>query len=74
VSALSVERMLENHAEFERDWQRRLSYLVSNASAMTFTAAWQSAVEAVRLTQEMIFILIPTSHTLCTCKLAHFPW
>jgi predicted nucleotidyltransferase component of viral defense system len=54
VSALSVERMLENHAEFERDWRRRLSYLVSNASAMTFAAAWQSAVEAVRLAQEMI--------------------
>ncbi len=54
VSTLSVERMLENHAEFERDWQRRLSYLVSSANAMTFAAAWQSAVEAVRLAQEMI--------------------
>jgi hypothetical protein len=54
VSTLSVERLLENHTEFERDWQRRLNYLVSNANAMTFAAAWQSAVEAVRLAQEMI--------------------
>jgi predicted nucleotidyltransferase component of viral defense system len=54
VAALSVERMLENRAQFEQDWQRRLSYLVPNVDAVTFAAAWQSAVETVRLAQETI--------------------
>ncbi|HUV91292.1 MAG TPA: nucleotidyl transferase AbiEii/AbiGii toxin family protein [Anaerolineae bacterium] len=54
MAALSVERLLESRAEFERDWQRRLSYLVSSANAVTFAAAWQSTVEAVHLAQEMM--------------------
>jgi predicted nucleotidyltransferase component of viral defense system len=54
VAVLSVERMLENRAQFEQDWQRRLSYLVPNADAVTFAVAWQSTVEAVRLAQETI--------------------
>jgi len=54
MTALDVTRLLERRATFEEDWRRRLSYLVSSASAVTFTAAWQSTVEAVRMAQTVL--------------------
>jgi len=54
IAALDVARFLERRATFEEDWKRRLSYLVSSASAVTFEAAWQSTVEAVHLAQTVL--------------------
>jgi hypothetical protein len=36
---------------FEQDWERRLGHLAPNASVITFEAAWQTTVEAIRLVQ-----------------------
>jgi predicted nucleotidyltransferase component of viral defense system len=54
VATLDVNHLLKRRAALEEDWKRRLSDLVSTASAATFAVAWQSTLEAVRLAQTVL--------------------
>jgi predicted nucleotidyltransferase component of viral defense system len=54
VATLDVNHLLKRRAALEEDWNRRVSDLVSTASAATFAVAWQSTLEAVRLAQTVL--------------------
>jgi predicted nucleotidyltransferase component of viral defense system len=45
ISAIDLAHFLVRKPEFERDWQRRLSYLVPGQNAVSFDDAWQTSVE-----------------------------
>ncbi len=51
ATALNADRLLNRRAEFQADWERRLSYLVPGHPDVTFESAWQSAVKAIRSVQ-----------------------
>jgi hypothetical protein len=51
VTALDADHLLASCAAFELDWERRMGYLAPDADAMTFAAAWEAALEMVRLSQ-----------------------
>jgi predicted nucleotidyltransferase component of viral defense system len=51
ITALDVGHLLASRDMFEQDWKRRLGYLTPDAETVTFAAAWQVAIEAVRLAQ-----------------------
>ncbi len=44
----SVDRIQERRDALEEDWMRRLSYLVTDASAVTFASAWQTTLAVLR--------------------------
>ena len=48
INAIDPEQFLVRKPEFERDWQRRLSYLISGQNAVTFDEAWQTSVELLK--------------------------
>jgi predicted nucleotidyltransferase component of viral defense system len=48
VNAIDPAQFLVRKPEFERDWQRRLSYLVSVQNAVSFADAWQTSVELLK--------------------------
>ena len=48
LDALGLEHIVSRRAAFEDDWKRRLSYLVRDASAVTFDAAWEVTVGVLR--------------------------
>ena len=52
LTAIQVEHVQSRRAEFEQDWQRRLSYLVPDTGVVKFTDAWESTIEVVRQVQE----------------------
>lgn len=54
ITKLDVDYLLSRRTEFEVDWERRLSYLVSVSEHVTFEIAWQSTVEAIRLAQSIL--------------------
>lgn len=51
IAVLDADHLLNRRSALEEDWNRRLSYLVANPGAVTFAAAWQSTINAVRLAQ-----------------------
>jgi predicted nucleotidyltransferase component of viral defense system len=51
VNTLDPAQFLVRKPEFERDWQRRLSYLVSGQNAVSFDEVWQTAVELLKSLQ-----------------------
>ena len=53
-SVLDVNHILDRRAEFERDWERRLRYLVPDRDAVAFEAAWQSTVTALQAAQRIV--------------------
>jgi len=48
VNAMAPAQFLVRKPEFERDWQKRLSYLVSGQNAVSFDDAWQTSVELLK--------------------------
>jgi predicted nucleotidyltransferase component of viral defense system len=48
VNAIAPAQFLVRKPEFERDWQKRLSYLVSGQNAVSFDDAWQTSVELLK--------------------------
>jgi predicted nucleotidyltransferase component of viral defense system len=48
IHAIDPAQFLRRKPEFERDWQRRLSYLISGQNAVSFDAAWQTSVIALQ--------------------------
>jgi len=52
MAALSVRQMTARRVEFEADWTRRLNYLVRDAQAVDFEAAWQTTVGVLRQLEE----------------------
>jgi predicted nucleotidyltransferase component of viral defense system len=44
IRAMDTAQFLSRKPEFERDWQNRLSYLVSGKNAVSFDDAWQTSV------------------------------
>ena len=48
VNAIDPVQFLERKPEFERDWERRLSYLVSGPNAISFAEAWQVSAELLK--------------------------
>jgi predicted nucleotidyltransferase component of viral defense system len=51
VTAVDADHLLASRAAFEQDWERRMGYLAPDADATTFAAAWEAAMEMVRLSQ-----------------------
>jgi predicted nucleotidyltransferase component of viral defense system len=51
ISVFKVEQLIARRVQFEEDWQRRLHYLVQDASAVPFAVAWQTTIEAANLVQ-----------------------
>ena len=45
--------LLDRRSEFEKDWQRRLNYLIPAQQAVTFTHTWQTALDMVRQVQSV---------------------
>jgi len=43
--AVSRARLLRRQAEFERDWERNLSYLLPREQTVSFTEAWSTALD-----------------------------
>ena len=58
ISAIDPAQFLVRKPEFERDWQRRLSYLVPGPNAVSFDDAWQTSVELME-TLKIRFISSP---------------
>jgi predicted nucleotidyltransferase component of viral defense system len=54
LAALDADRLRARRAEFERDWNRRLSYLVPEAGPASFDAAWQSTLALVEIAQDAL--------------------
>ncbi len=54
LELLDVDHMLNRRTEFERDWERRLRYLVPDRDAVAFETAWQSAVMALQTAQQIV--------------------
>jgi predicted nucleotidyltransferase component of viral defense system len=48
VSSIDPEQFLVRKPEFERDWQRRLSYLVSGQKPVSFDEAWQTSIKLLK--------------------------
>jgi predicted nucleotidyltransferase component of viral defense system len=48
VNVIDPAQFLERKPEFERDWERRLSYLVSGPNAISFAEAWQVSAELLK--------------------------
>jgi predicted nucleotidyltransferase component of viral defense system len=44
----SLENLLARRDEFERDWERSLSFLLPTSENTSFTSAWQTGVNALR--------------------------
>lgn len=44
LAALDIDHLTARRAEFEQDWQRRLSYLMPDHEAVDFDQAWQSTI------------------------------
>ena len=52
VNAIDPAQFLIRKPEFERDWQRRLSYLVSSHNEVSFDEAWQTSVDLLKMLAE----------------------
>ena len=48
IDTIDPAQFLERKPEFERDRQKRLSYLVTGQNAVSFDVAWQSAVDLLK--------------------------
>jgi predicted nucleotidyltransferase component of viral defense system len=48
VAAIDPVQFLGRKPDFERDWQRRLSYLVSDPQVVSFEKAWQVSLELLQ--------------------------
>ena len=62
IEALDVEQFLARRAAFEDDWNQRLSYLVQDASAVTFDAVWETTVDMLRQVEESLRRQSPVPH------------
>lgn len=54
IAALHVEHIMHRRAAFEDDWNRRLRHLIQDAREVTFEAAWQTTIDALRQAQESL--------------------
>jgi predicted nucleotidyltransferase component of viral defense system len=54
ITALDVQKITARRSDFEDDWNRRLSYLVRDAHAVNFEAAWKTTVEALQRIEELL--------------------
>ncbi len=52
MKALDVQNIMARRSDFEDDWNRRLSYLVRDAHAVDFEAAWKTTIEALQQIEE----------------------
>jgi predicted nucleotidyltransferase component of viral defense system len=48
INAIDPIQFLARKPEFERDWQKRLSYLVSGQNAVTFENAWETSLDLLQ--------------------------
>lgn len=48
IAMLDVQKVTARRSEFEEDWTRRLSYLVRDARAADFEAAWMTTIEILQ--------------------------
>ncbi len=54
IEALDVEQVTARRAAFEDDWNRRLSHLIRDASAVTFDTAWKTTIDVLRQVGESV--------------------
>lgn len=59
IEALTVERVSARRTAFENDWNRRLSYLVRDANAVTFDAAWETTMDILQEVEERMTTPFP---------------
>jgi predicted nucleotidyltransferase component of viral defense system len=48
VTSLDLQNLLDRRAEFEADWDRRLSYLVHTPEVGEFESVWETVVSVLR--------------------------
>ncbi|MGD1996470.1 MAG: nucleotidyl transferase AbiEii/AbiGii toxin family protein [Anaerolineae bacterium] len=54
MAMLDVQKVAARRSGFEEDWNRRLSYLVRDARAADFEAAWMTTVEVLRQIEDQL--------------------
>jgi len=48
ITRLDVQQVAARRADFENDWNRRLSYLVRGELAVDFEAAWETTLKVLQ--------------------------
>lgn len=59
IETLTVERVSARRTAFENDWNRRLGYLVRDANAVTFDAAWETTMDILQEVEERMTTPFP---------------
>ncbi|MEA3341517.1 MAG: nucleotidyl transferase AbiEii/AbiGii toxin family protein, partial [Chloroflexota bacterium] len=54
MALLDTQKVTARRSEFEEDWNRRLSYLVRDARAEDFEAAWTTTVEILQQIEDQL--------------------